>query len=368
MISEHLSKIQSKLPTWFKMRKDPRTIGARFLNVMGLSLDDIAEILQYAYEQQFLPTADLSQVDIVYKASVSALSPDMKVQFSTDYYELSGAESLEHFFRSKKGDKLNHKELFYDNPFYVDYERGLVYVRNAYDIDDTYKEGKINMKVYNSSDTLLLEQTLKLSLHHVWNFFDEFGLLLSTPRLYGEKNADYKKRLYQVFTRPANSSMEGLYNGIARELGMIKEATWYDGSEDLILRDSRVKVDSIFVDDEVFPEEMVEVDGSGRTILTGELAYEGQERTVKYIAGITMHELHNKQDTAFQAELFDIDGHATAVLQYYVDIINNKVPVLWNHFVWGVGFWDIANPEMSGYGFIPTFYDARFSGWAKYQS
>lgn len=367
-ISEYLKQIQSKLPTWFKMRKDPTTVGARFLNVMGFGLDDVKAILDYAYEQQFLPTTDLEQVDIVYKASIPTLTSSMNLEFSSEYYQMQRAGTLERFLTSLQTDKLSHKEIFYDHPCYIDYERNLVYVRRPYDNNREYPEGKITMKVFNSEGKQIDKALLKLNMHHIWNFFDEFGLLLDTPRLYGETNFEYKNRLYKVFQRPANSSKEGLYNGIARELGLIKELVWHDGGKDFIIRDARVKLNSIEVDSEPYPEEMIEIDSSGRTILAGEIGYQGEKRSISYIAGVTMHELHNKKDLAFQDTLFDIDGRATSMLQYYVDIINSKVPITWNHFVWGVGFWDVANPDMSGYGVVPTFYDAEISNWKRYKS
>lgn len=367
-VSENLKKIQKKLPTWFKMRKDDTTVGARFLNVMGLSLDDVEELLQYAYMQQFLPTADLDQVDIVYKATIPTINTSVQFDFKSEYFELQQATTLQQFLTSLQTDKLNHKEIFYDHPYYIDYERNLVYVRRPYDKNVDYPEGKLDMTITDSNGKILMHQVLKLNLHHIWNFFDEFGLLLATPRLYGETNREYKRRILDVFRRPANSSERGLYNGIARELGLIKEVTWHDGGEDYVIRDARVKWDSIFVDNEVFPESLIIQDTSGRTILSGDGFYEGQPRTISYIAGVTMHELHNKEDLAFQSELFDIDGRGSAVLQYYVDIINSKVPIMWNHFVWGVGFWDVANPDMSGYGFVPTFYDADISNWKRYNS
>lgn len=367
-ISEHLQGIQKKLPTWFKMRRDQNTVGARFLNVMGLSIDDVKEILDYAYFQQYVGTADLEQVDIIYKASIpSTVTSDTVIEFKSEYFDMQRADSLEQFLTTMATDRLNHREIFYDNPYYIDYQRSMVYVRKPYDSDEENRAGYVTMRVLDKDGTILLQKKLKLNLHHVWNFFDEFGLLLDTPRLYGEKNVDYKKRILNVFRRPANSSEEGLYNGIARELGLIREVTWKDGAEDLVLRDARIKIDSIEVDGEPYPEFMATRDANGRTVLTGDFAYEGLTRTVSYIAGITMHELHDKEDYAFQNELFDIDGRGTAMLQYYVDIINSRVPIMWDNFVWGLGFWDVASPELSGYGLIPTFYDADISGWKRYR-
>jgi len=56
--------------------------------------------------------------------------------------------------------------------------------------------------------------------HHVYNAFDEAGLLLGLPRLKDEQNPEYKQRLLDVFVHRANSTYTGLVNGITRELGL----------------------------------------------------------------------------------------------------------------------------------------------------
>lgn len=54
----------------------------------------------------------------------------------------------------------------------------------------------------------------------VYNEFDSHGTLLNLPRLPQERNADYKKRLVDVFAHRASSTYIGLLNGITRELGL----------------------------------------------------------------------------------------------------------------------------------------------------
>lgn len=54
----------------------------------------------------------------------------------------------------------------------------------------------------------------------VWNHFDEIGLVLGTPRLPGENNRDYRERLRDVFKHMGNSSVQGLINGLSRDLGL----------------------------------------------------------------------------------------------------------------------------------------------------
>jgi hypothetical protein len=88
---------------------------------------------------------------------------------------------------------------------YVDTTNQIVYTREVYD--------------YIRSDDLAEPSGVPAN-HHVWNHFDEIGLMLGTPRLPIESNADYRKRLKDVFENPANSSHQGLINGLSRDLGL----------------------------------------------------------------------------------------------------------------------------------------------------
>lgn len=54
----------------------------------------------------------------------------------------------------------------------------------------------------------------------VFNELDYHGSLLGFQRLPEERNADYKKRLLDVYVHRANSTYTGLINGITRELGL----------------------------------------------------------------------------------------------------------------------------------------------------
>ncbi len=56
--------------------------------------------------------------------------------------------------------------------------------------------------------------------HQLFNELDKFGLLLGLSRLPEERNAEYQKRLFDVFRNRADSTTRGLINGITRELGL----------------------------------------------------------------------------------------------------------------------------------------------------
>lgn len=55
---------------------------------------------------------------------------------------------------------------------------------------------------------------------NVFNEVDQLGLLLDLNRIKGERNPEYKQRLMRVFSERANSTYQGLINGITRTLGL----------------------------------------------------------------------------------------------------------------------------------------------------
>jgi hypothetical protein len=367
--SELTKKMMKEFPRWFKIRKDPNSVGAQFLNVFGLQYEDIEFYLQYALDNQFIGTADVSQVDIIYKGQLpNSLRGNEKLQFIGNGQRLQEVHSLKEFYEGLSTAYLNHKEIYYLNPYFIDWEKKIIYVKKAYDVNEDYKEGRVRLRIMDEENLrATFEMDIPTHLHHVWNFFDEFGLLLDTPRLYGERNREYKERLLDVFRHPANSTMKGLQYSIARELNLWKEVIWYNGGEDLVIKDTNVVLDSLEVDGEKFPDYQTYYDESGRLVLVGDYIFNGTARKVRYISGLRMHAFHDKRDYAFQEELYSVDRVATPMLQYYVDIITNQVPIMWDQFVWNESFWDIADKDMSGYGYIPNFNDARFLNWKKYK-
>ena len=62
--------------------------------------------------------------------------------------------------------------------------------------------------------------TIGLTPKYYANQFDEFGTLVGVKRLKEEKNADYRRRIFDAFTNRANSSYRGMVNAITRELGL----------------------------------------------------------------------------------------------------------------------------------------------------
>ncbi|MCK4260725.1 MAG: hypothetical protein KAX49_17235 [Halanaerobiales bacterium] len=57
------------------------------------------------------------------------------------------------------------------------------------------------------------------------NAFDYIGGILSTERLDGEQNVEYRNRLFDVTVHPSGPTYPGVINGLAREFGFLREKT-----------------------------------------------------------------------------------------------------------------------------------------------
>lgn len=367
-MSGYTKKLRAAFPSWSAIRKNPDSVGAQFLATMGMRLDDVQWMLAYAHDQYYLGTADVTQADLIYKAQMPTnIKPETSIRVQGGAHILEQAKTTEAFLMIAKNTQAESPTITYRNYYMIDFESKFLYVLKPYDVGEPHVDGHITLSVFDDVQRQIIQQdALPLKAHHVWNFFDEFGLLLGLSRLPKENNINYKKRLLDVFQRPANSTKQGLLNAVVRELGLTKEATWPDGGTPLSLRTARVDLNSIRINNEPFPLDMILYDNSGRVILQGLPQYAGIERIVTYNAAVTFHELHDRGDQELQAELFNVDGTATPLLQYYVDVIGDRIPVMWGQWKWGQGFWDIADEQVSGYGKIPTFTDAKISGWTGY--
>lgn len=360
-------QIRAKLPHWWKMRKDKNSLGAQFLNVFGLTFEDVYDTVTYVRQQYKIGTADLKQADIIYKGSLPVIvTSSSRIRLTGSSYLLESVSDMGAFLTNMAGDELAYEELYYNNPFYVDWDKHFVYVRKPYDVTADYPEGSIVLEVLDANGMVTSSQTIQLHIHHVWNFFDEFGLLLDTPRLYGEKNEPYSERILDVFRHPANSTYRGLINGIGRDLGLTHKETWEDDRFDYIIYPPRVVKETIEVDGQPVDSANLDTDNSGRIILLGNSNSSGESRTITYIARLDLHKMGDKTDYAFQDQLYTAQGTATALLEYYVEIITKHVPVMWGQLVYGVGHWDITAADLGGTGYLPAVLDANFMAWASY--
>jgi hypothetical protein len=153
------------------------------------------------------------------------------------------------------------------------------------------------IKCYTKEDFGFIEYFLKNKLipHHIWNPFDEFGFLFDLERIPLETNESYKKRILDVNKNPGNSTKDGLYNHISRELGLNKNE-------------------------------------------------------------ISIEELNDKY---YRENLIENSGLPTDKLFYIFEYIRNNIPLFWNELIWDEGYWDIVNKNGEEYDYLPFFADRQ---------
>lgn len=361
--ARHTNAILNALPHWFKIRKESEdSIGARFLNICGLELDDARYVIDYAYQQCYINTADITQVDFCYKAIIPM---PLKVSDIESVYanntSLIKTKDIKQFFGIDQN--INNKQLHSFELYYVDEKRNIIYVRQKFNADAINDNGKI--KLIFKDET---EYIKSLIPHQVWNFFDELGALVSCPRLPEEPNVEYKKRIMDVFTNKASASRDGLINGIGRELAIRRNLIWTNPNKDLELEDAMIVLNSITVNSEYIDPSRIFLTASGTVLLK---AFNDEEYRkdykVSYVYGLEMHQLHNKEDIKLYNELFTVEGKPKSKLKQYIDILNSESPIFWDHFHWNEHYWDQNEPNVSGVGFIPHLYDGSIKGFKNYK-
>lgn len=362
--AKYTNKIKSMLPFWFKMKKQPHdSMGLQFLNIVGLQLDDIDKILTYAYNQTNINTIDINFVDIIYKAFIpNSVEVNTIKNIRVISTSITETNSLYTFFNLSETYNINDN-LKSNDYYFFDRERKIIYVREPYDKDNTCTNGKIYIEL-NTNKVI----EIPLSIHHIWNFLDEFGALFGCIRLYGEKNYDYKKRLLDVFKNPASSSKFGLANGIARELGLRKYKIWSNPKEEFVIKDEMVIINTITKNDKTIDLENLYINADGHIVIKPDLFEVGRDLTVSYINGIEINSLANSKSNKFSNELYHADGTVTELLIQYVDEIKKNSSILWDDFYYDETMWvqDETEFEIGHYSFIPATFDSSIKGFSKY--
>lgn len=363
LFADHTNILLEKLPYWFKMRKQSKdSIGADYLNISGINLDDALYTIDYAYNQCYIDTVDLKQIDFCYKTIIpmpySVYNMESVFANNGSLYE---AKTLKEFFGIDLHN-ITDKELHSFETYYVDYERNIIYVRQKFNADAINNNGKLNVKFKNQDEFI----SFNLVPHKVWNFLDELGELVSCPRLPEEPNIEYKVRIQDVFKNIANSSRDGLINGIARELSIRKIIIWNDITSDLELEDPMIVLNSIKVNGEYYPQEYIFLTTAGSVALkaTPELQPNAE---VTYVYGLEMHQLWNRDDTKLQNELFTVEGRPRLKLQQYINIMNSESPIFWDYFHWNEHYWDQNKEDVSGIGYIQHNYDGSIKGFKNFK-
>ena len=118
--SEVTNKIQEKLPYWFKkMRTDNDSIGAQFLNVFGLQIEDVEYITEYAYNQTNIRDLDVNQINMVYKFFIPhSINNKYDILVNSYNHILTEVHTLEEFFVELYSNSDN-SEVDYKDPFFI---------------------------------------------------------------------------------------------------------------------------------------------------------------------------------------------------------------------------------------------------------
>jgi hypothetical protein len=292
MVNKFTENMQAMLPQWMKMAKDPNSVGAQFLNVFGLEFEDVRKYLDQTLNNQYIDTASIGQIDIIYKVPLA-------LPIVLDMEELDSVsatkDGTQYFFRLSESLRVFYAEDEYENKAILDRESGIVYLKPM----GSLMEGELLLTPFDSVE-INGAAHYEYSLHHVWNAFDEFGLLLGVERLYGERNESFKQRILDVFRKPGNATKGGLTNALSRELGL--------------------------------------------------------EETE-----VVVNEFANK---AFRGSLLnELDGSPTPKLLNYVNRINKVFGFTWDNMTWGEAYWRSVEETQMGLEYLPHVWDASTAGW-----
>jgi hypothetical protein len=261
-------KILNKLPQWMKMRTDENSVGAQFLNVFGLEFEEIEEYLDEQLNSAYITTAKLSDLDWIYKTVGVPIKLEDIILVTADGNTLIESYNVKSFYNSSD-----------TNIYIIDYTTKTIYYRNKY----TDISISINNVVF----------PLEQELHHVWNVFDEFGLLLGIKRLYQETNYNFRIRILDVFKRPGNTSKEGLKNSIARDLG---------------ISPSHVRLDNLINQD------------------------------------------------AFSSSLLTEEGAPTQRFLNIIKSLNTRATSIWEYAVWDTTYWQALDEDLIGLDYLPRLW------------
>lgn len=357
-----------KFPVWTKLKQNPvNSIGAAFINVFGIEYDEIKSILDYAIKQQYIETADTNAYAWVYKIIPNyKLENNQIIKLYGDNNILEEVNTLTNFLTTEDTGAYKPK-ILYRNPFLIDYDENTIYIRNyynnikleVYDINYYYDEVKEEVKPLHSD-------YYELENHQIWNFIDEFGMLLDLKRLPLESNEHFKDRILDVFINPSNASKEGLMNGIARQLGIRHNILWEDENKPLVIKDSMVILNYIKANDKIIDKKYITFNTNGdisiAPLLNMDIEYPIK---VSYVSGLEMHTFWNEKDYIFKNQLYNTDNTASDLFKHYVNVIKNDIPIQWGHFKWNKSYWNI---DLKGYGHLPNVFDSNIKGYRKYKN
>lgn len=281
--------MMAMLPQWMKMAKDEQSVGAKFLHAFAIELEDIEVYLDTVWENMYVGTANLQTIDFCYKVPLALkdvvnVSNGLVVTILKDGEEehCMQARSLKQFFEST------------ENIFLYDSQEGYLYIKPS--------EWYMTQNIFHPFHAVTIDSATHYEylLHHIWNVFDEFGMLLGIRRLPGERNEAFKNRILDVFRNPGGAHKQGIINGLSRELGIDKES---------------IKLGSLADQDYV------------------------------------------------ETELMNADGTPSTKYINYVNQINASLGFSWDHMTWGEAYWRSIEEDNLGIHYLPHVWDGFSFEW-----
>lgn len=293
-ITKFTENMQSMLPQWMKMAKDPDSVGAQFLDSFGIEFVEVENYLNNCLKNQYIGQLNIGDIDFCYKVPLALpkvldMSADLLIDIDLVVDDVKQkaiqVHTLREFYESEESVAI------------IDRQEGYVYVNPNNELTET--------NVMEPFDYIVIDETnhYEYFLHHIWNVFDEFGLLLGLRRLPAERNESFRNRILDVFVNPGNATKTGLVNGIARELGIDK---------------SEIQVGSL----------------ADKNYLNG---------------------------------LMNSDGTPSKRLTDYVTKINNSLGFAWGSMNWGEAYWRSIEESKVGFYYLPHIWDGYSPLWKDHE-
>lgn len=205
--------LMANFPSWMKMAKDPDSVGAQFLDVFGLTFAEFEQELDETIANFYIQTANTELIDWLYKIPLNSVTVADE-QFDAVFLRQENG-AAEYVLEAPNLRVFYHRDTQVP-AYWIDRSGGYLYLRVNLDTIEDWDQPFQSLEINGAPH-------YDLSLHPVWNAFDEFGLLLGLRRLPRERNAAFKARILSIFQQPSSVTQAGVQAGIARELGLLPE-------------------------------------------------------------------------------------------------------------------------------------------------
>lgn len=350
--SKFTQRLADEYPVWTHAKNSKKSNAQRFLNFFGITLEELEAWIEWTRRQKYISTADLKQIDFAY---VYKIPERIDLDQPFEIVEILEGTTLK---------EINRIHDFMQNVTYAGYmldrETRQFFTRVSYGFLEIYQDK--------------IAETLEPQMHHIWNTFDEFGLLLDVHRLPNEGNEYFKERILDVFRYPAGATYLGLIYGISRETNRMQRIVWEDDSKPLYIKINNRKIiyETIHIDhrpvdtyekedDDGYPISPMKIYDNGDIEILP--LNTGIMHTITFVTDLFLFQLYDKENDEVYPILFKEDGQATEKLHHWVKQINQIAPSMWGYTRWDIDYWDNVNKEGTGLGFIPNQYDSDLDVW-----